>query len=371
VQRTSGIKLDCPTDKSWISSYDMATEPMPAGETESSDLGVQGSFFDNAATELAALFSDVTLSTVIAPTVRTTTWKVVLLVCEDKSTKYPTVTVRSSRVVHDKDCRIARRYPTRVAKVQVIVPGNAHITQYEAIRHVMSRGFDLTIGHFEFLHGKYGDSDTSYYFLTHGPTVLPITIGDVVRWHIPANSWNTRMSLVRQAARLDLMFSDSVRAAVVSWGGEQFPSRSGHADAHCSVIPDVISALGNCMTDGCGFMSPLMAELARIALAQSVRPTAVQGRLGGYKGVWLVDPFLEGYVLQVRDSMKKIEYDARQDPVEEHNAWEVMKCNSNHGPGTLNHQISALLLVLGLPVDKLLHMQKDALLSFTCLVGPS
>lgn len=73
-------------------------------------------------------------------------------------------------------------------------------------------------------------------------------------------------------------------------------------------------------------------------------PCAVQGRLGGYKGVWYLDSSLPDDVICVRPSMKKIDLDA---PTTTQRCLEVMKTSGLKSSSAINVQFALLLEALG------------------------
>jgi hypothetical protein len=73
---------------------------------------------------------------------------------------------------------------------------------------------------------------------------------------------------------------------------------------------------GECMTDGCAKASPaVFREIWRSdVLGVELTPTAIQGRIGGAKGVWFVDPEADPRSdemwVEIRPSQFKYKYDA-------------------------------------------------------------
>jgi RNA-dependent RNA polymerase len=63
-------------------------------------------------------------------------------------------------------------------------------------------------------------------------------------------------------------------------------------------------------TDGCGFMNGAALTLLKVRCNQDGRPTAVQGRIAGSKGLWILHPFDRDPNapprIWIRDSQKKI-----------------------------------------------------------------
>lgn len=100
-------------------------------------------------------------------------------------------------------------------------------------------------------------------------------------------------------------------------------------------------------TDGCGRMSQ---ELCTIC-AKAVRESAIafQVRVGGCKGVLVLDPRLKGRQIVVRRSMKKFECEDR--------TLEVVR-PAKYMCGYLNREVIVLLGTLGVPDDVFVQMQR-------------
>lgn len=88
------------------------------------------------------------------------------------------------------------------------------------------------------------------------------------------------------------------------------------------LVPDVYSAAEECMTDGCAKASPEVFRRIWMSgvLAIKETPSAVQGRIGGAKGVWYMDPDTDPSSdeiwVEIRESQLKYKYDRKtfQDP---------------------------------------------------------
>ncbi len=78
------------------------------------------------------------------------------------------------------------------------------------------------------------------------------------------------------------------------------------------VVQDIKSSIDECMTDGCGKASPAVFREIKEILGLEQVPAAVQGRLGGAKGVWYVDPEADPYCqnlwIELKESQIKYEY---------------------------------------------------------------
>ncbi|GAA6064674.1 hypothetical protein JCM10212_001790 [Sporobolomyces blumeae] len=83
-------------------------------------------------------------------------------------------------------------------------------------------------------------------------------------------------------------------------------------------IDDIKSPAGSCMTDGVGKVSPALADEIEEVLhrdrpkeRRKENPSAYQFRLGGAKGMLVVDPLLDGKQVQLRPSQIKYEGTSR------------------------------------------------------------
>ncbi|KAG0282132.1 hypothetical protein BGZ96_000803 [Linnemannia gamsii] len=123
-------------------------------------------------------------------------------------------------------------------------------------------------------------------------------------------------------------------------------------------------------SDGCGRISEDLAKMIGIELEKETTPSAFQIRLGGAKGVLVIDAALKDNRVQIRPSMKKFEV--------EHYVLEVIK-TSSFIPSFLNRQIIILLTSLGVNekviwdlkesmVKKLNLIQTDDLMAIKMLI---
>lgn len=121
--------------------------------------------------------------------------------------------------------------------------------------------------------------------------------------------------------------------------------------------PDV-KRNGRCFSDGCGTISSELLEQVWRSLPpdrRRVKPTVLQIRFRGAKGVLSLDPTLPGKQLRIRESMTK--YTARE-------SWKDLEiCGAAYKPLRLflNHQFIKILEDLGIPEYNFVSIQKDAL----------
>ncbi|KAJ1983528.1 hypothetical protein H4R34_001214 [Dimargaris verticillata] len=127
-----------------------------------------------------------------------------------------------------------------------------------------------------------------------------------------------------------------------------------------TVLEDV-KAHGYTFSDGVGLISPtLMTQVAQ-AMSLSTMPSAVQFRLGGYKGVLTLAPWLKGSTqLMLRISQRKFQSC--------HQMLEIVQ-PAHATPCFLNRQIILLLSTLGLSDAPLLAVQEQATKKFGALLN--
>jgi hypothetical protein len=155
------------------------------------------------------------------------------------------------------------------------------------------------------------------------------------------------------AARIGQAFSDTIHAVPVNddvYVTEDFPDTERN---------------GRCFSDGCGTISLEMLEKAWQSLPpdhQKLRPTILQVRYRGAKGVLSLDTRLLGKQLLVRKSMTK--YTAKL-------SWRDLEiCGAAYKPLVmyLNHQFIKILEDLGVPQQNFIAVQKDVLQALELIV---
>jgi len=124
------------------------------------------------------------------------------------------------------------------------------------------------------------------------------------------------------------------------------------------------------MNDGCSVCSPRVMTEIRVKLNLPETPTAVQGRLGGAKGVWFVDPDADDYSEEVYITINasQLKYDFHDEDWDE-DAYDwarmtlfVLNYSKEPSPATLNIQLVPILSRQGVPFEafqNLLEMHLD------------
>jgi hypothetical protein len=144
-------------------------------------------------------------------------------------------------------------------------------------------------------------SFTVHYFATHGAGLKEIHFDELMEWLLSLNK-NYTMSAAKLWSRISLALS-STRPTIC------------FAKAQIRLIGDIESINGECMTDGCAKASPaVFREIWRSGVLDTKEtPTAVQGRIGGAKGVWYVDPTADPRSdemwVEIRPSQLKLRFD--------------------------------------------------------------
>jgi hypothetical protein len=161
-------------------------------------------------------------------------------------------------------------------------------------------------------------------------------LGDFTRIHCSAKC----------AARIGQAFSDTIFAVPVP------------KTAYVTEEKEDVVRNGHTFSDGCGTISlDLLQKIWRALPSdrRSIRPTVLQIRYRGAKGVVSLDTSLPGEQLLVRKSMTK--YIAKE-------GWRDLElCGAAYKPLTmlLNHQFIKILEDLGVPANNFLSVQDDAL----------
>jgi hypothetical protein len=138
------------------------------------------------------------------------------------------------------------------------------------------------------------------------------------------------------------------------------------------IVGETKSPAGKTMNDGCSVCSPKVMRIIREKLNLAETPTAVQGRLGGAKGVWFVDPEADRYSEEIKitinTSQLKYRFHEEDHDVETYD-WArmtlfVLHCSKEPTPTTLNLQLVPILSRQGVPFEafkELLetHLEED------------
>lgn len=121
---------------------------------------------------------------------------------------------------------------------------------------------------------------------------------------------------------------------------------------------------GEIMNDGCSVVSPAVMRQVREILSLDETPTAVQARLGGAKGVWMVDPRVswssDEVFIEVTESQLKYK------GYENDNDWarltlDVLYISHEPVPTNVNNQLIPILEDRGVPFEALKELLEEHL----------
>jgi hypothetical protein len=122
-----------------------------------------------------------------------------------------------------------------------------------------------------------------------------LSVDQVREWCIPT-ILNPELTIAKELKRLKLAFSKTTPSAIL-------PENS------LELIPDIFGREGREMTDGCGLLSrdALNHIWKSYSAEESLCPySSLQGRIGGFKGLWVLDDSLgPGMQVKCRESQLK------------------------------------------------------------------
>ncbi|CAO3610910.1 unnamed protein product [Mucor fragilis] len=250
------------------------------------------------------------------------TWK--------KSDQPLTITLRAPKV--EASNRFFRKFG-QDRFLELKLGKSTHVAVLKQHKKLFLKPFLLMHRVFRFLFVK---DDTVILFATEGVDLEPITIQQVIEWHMPiAENWD--MSMSKYASRMSLGYSSSIPTF------EFKPKQIIYID-------DIYGATGStsdessCMTDGCGIISCSAMKKIMGCQATDELPCAIQGRIAGAKGVWIIEPdldFMTGDYIKIRKSQDKFktglpQSDFMLDP--HHYTFDLIKNSILVYPSNLNTQ---------------------------------
>ncbi|KAI9092821.1 RNA dependent RNA polymerase-domain-containing protein [Phlyctochytrium arcticum] len=169
-------------------------------------------------------------------------------------------------------------------------------------------------------------------------------IEDFIEWHYPLRDCKANLDRlwVKFVARIDLAFSGSKL-------GSQIKDQRLIEDIS---RPHPKTGEEQHFTDGCGLISRTALRELRQVLDWDTLPSAIQGRLGAAKGVWLLDPVSlssdERYVKTRRTTQVKYELPREALDPDHHTHMDVLQ-PARAMPGHLNQQFIYVLESGGAP----------------------
>ncbi|CAI2188642.1 7158_t:CDS:2, partial [Funneliformis geosporum] len=221
--------------------------------------------------------------------------------------------------------------------------------QKASLKNLLLCPLSLAGRKYEFLYAK---SETLYYFATSGSDLSNMSIREVIDCNLPIEL-NKKMNTAKFYSRISLGFSNSTPSIVFKPNEIRYNVEDITMDNHC-------------FTDGCAAISLVaMKEVSEI-LGLEETPSAIQGRIGGAKGIWYIEPLKDNSGnkwIELRRS--QIKYNVKQNSgVDDTHlrTLEVLRVVvPPRTPGTLNSQFIRVLYNGGVPVEVFLKIMKDYL----------
>ncbi|KAG1467138.1 hypothetical protein G6F46_000018 [Rhizopus delemar] len=253
----------------------------------------------------------------------------------------PKITLRSPKVSASN--RFFRKFG-QDRFLEVVLSATSSPSMVIKLKDYILKPFLLMQRVFRFLFIK---DNALIFFATEGTDLEPISIQQVIDWHMPIiENWG--MSMSKYASRMSLGYSSSIPTI-------QFePSEIEYIDDIYSTISTTKDASA-CMTDGCGIISCAAMREIMGCQATDRLPCAIQGRIAGAKGVWIIAPDLDfnsGKYIKIRKSQDKFktglpQADSHLDP--HHYTFDLVKNSICIYPSNLNIQFIQVLAAGGVP----------------------
>jgi hypothetical protein len=231
-------------------------------------------------------------------------------------------------------------------------PRSSQEDVYARFRDVLRNGITIAGRTFEFLGFSHASLryHAAWFVAPFEEDGIPIRARDVIQ--ALGDFSNIRCS-AKCAARIGQAFSDTIHAI-------RIPD-----DAYVIETKDDVVRNGRTFSDGCGTISETLLQRVWRSLPpdrRSKRPTVLQIRYRGAKGVISLDNALLGEQLHIRKSMTK--YVARE-------GWRDLElCGATYRPLNmyLNHQFIKILEDLRVPLCNFFSVQDDALKALEMIV---
>ncbi|XPS68550.1 RNA-directed RNA polymerase [Ascochyta lentis] len=231
-------------------------------------------------------------------------------------------------------------------------PRSSQDDVYGRFRDVLRNGITIAGRTFEFLGFSHASLryHAAWFMAPFEEDGVPIRARDVIQ---ALGDFTNIHCSAKCAARIGQAFSDTIHAVHVP------------DDAYVIETKDDVVRNGRTFSDGCGTISEGLLQRVWLSLPsdrRSKRPTVLQIRYRGAKGVVSLDNALLGEQLHIRKSMTK--YVAREE-------WRDLElCGAAYRPLNmyLNHQFIKILEDLRIPLRNFFSVQDDALKALEMIV---
>ena len=204
-------------------------------------------------------------------------------------------------------------------------------------------------------------------------------VEELLNWHIPLVPKNLDSTVPKLWSRISLGLTKT--SATIIFTTDQIcpdPRNPRLPGEPYTPDPDVRNMVqgvkGDVMDDGCSFASPAVFRKIQEQLGLKEAPTAVQGRLGGAKGLWIVDPVALKEVSQgkrnpnemwIRVNNSQAKYQEHRVPISELDpAWTTLDLawfSHPPKPANVNLQLLAVLDHRGVPFEPLRDLVNEHL----------
>ncbi|KZT43218.1 hypothetical protein SISSUDRAFT_1116585 [Sistotremastrum suecicum HHB10207 ss-3] len=178
--------------------------------------------------------------------------------------------------------------------------------------------------------------------------------------------YNSSQSLSKWASRFQLIFSTS--HPVLTFAKENIHFFDDIvAPGHENVRKPPAEMI---MTDGCGYMNSTALRMIANVMKLEVRPVAVQGRIYGSKGIWMLHPDHqtdnEGQppTIWIRHSQRKIKFSANPNPLyakvdPSHYVFNMLRYNTLTSPSRLSMQTINNMAENGVPHQVFVNLMSE------------
>ena len=212
------------------------------------------------------------------------------------------------------------------------------------------------------------------------PNHQSMSVQDMLEWFVPAES-NRKEPALKLFARLQLAVSKTV-PTIIFRPNEIIRSDDAYAESpsarKLSLSRSDVKKRGieverpksAVMNDGCSRISRAAARDISLQLRLDHVPCAFQGRIGGAKGMWMVDvsdeqldPQGRGYWIEITDQQLKFECHSLDlfSPSSGRVTFEVNEYVKPLAPSSLNFQLMPILENRGVPTEHLISLLKEDL----------
>ena len=204
----------------------------------------------------------------------------------------------------------------------------------------------------------------------------PMAVSKMIEWFMPVKE-NLDQNCLKLYSRLALAVS-STKPSIQFEPSQIFRSddafahdphprrlnrgRSDDKKRHLNRTPNSVPDNAKVMNDGCALISRAAARAVTEALGLDSVPSAFQGRIGGAKGMWMVDPLNENpshnqrgndYWIEITDSQLKFEGHPADNlfPDCKRVTFEVQSYSKRLSTASLNYQLMPILEDRGVPYE--------------------